>query len=258
MSKGIYTGVSGTARRVSKIYVGVGGVARKVKKGYVGVNGTARLFYSAKEPRLPSGYTELDYIYTDHVNTYMDLKTKADKDTTVILDAQIRDIEYSGTFRHGNLINSQYPATNSATLEGAAFNAVYSSNSNYIKTRIGYDASAYGPSLKDTQIASNMTSRFQLTLRTDGTCSINGINFPAVNKPLSTSNFNMSNMTTIKLLESTTAKLYGFQMYSGGTLKMNLVPCKTSTGVVGAYDLIGAKLYQSASTSFPFLPGPIA
>ncbi len=42
MSKNIYTGVDGNARKVKKIYLGVGNTARKVKKIYIGVNGTAR------------------------------------------------------------------------------------------------------------------------------------------------------------------------------------------------------------------------
>jgi len=46
MSKGIWVGVGGTARKVTNIYVGVNNVARKVKAGWIGVNGVARQFYS--------------------------------------------------------------------------------------------------------------------------------------------------------------------------------------------------------------------
>lgn len=46
MSKAMYLGVDGVARKVSKPYVGVDGVARKCKTGYVGVDGTARQFLS--------------------------------------------------------------------------------------------------------------------------------------------------------------------------------------------------------------------
>lgn len=46
MSKEIYVGVGGKARRVKKIYVGVGGIAREVKKVYVGVGNIARECYS--------------------------------------------------------------------------------------------------------------------------------------------------------------------------------------------------------------------
>lgn len=47
MSKGVYLGVDGYARKVKSMYIGVDGVARKIKKAYLGVEGYARLFYSA-------------------------------------------------------------------------------------------------------------------------------------------------------------------------------------------------------------------
>lgn len=39
-----YVGISGKARKVSKMYIGVNGKARQVVKGYIGVNGKARKF----------------------------------------------------------------------------------------------------------------------------------------------------------------------------------------------------------------------
>lgn len=48
MAKGIYFGVGGAARKVSKLYFGVDGVARKVKKVYFGVGGLPRLAYSVE------------------------------------------------------------------------------------------------------------------------------------------------------------------------------------------------------------------
>lgn len=48
MTKAIYTGVDGVARKAKAMYVGVDGVARKVKKAYVGVDGVAKLFYDSQ------------------------------------------------------------------------------------------------------------------------------------------------------------------------------------------------------------------
>ena len=48
MAKGIYVGVGGIAKKVSKEYVGVGGISRKVSKGYVGVGGVARECFSGE------------------------------------------------------------------------------------------------------------------------------------------------------------------------------------------------------------------
>ena len=47
MSKGVYVGVGGKARRVKAIYLGVGSRAHRVKKAYIGVGGKARLFFDA-------------------------------------------------------------------------------------------------------------------------------------------------------------------------------------------------------------------
>ena len=59
MSKNVYIGVGGVARKVKNIYIGVGGVARKVKKGYIGVGGVARLFYSSSgyQSTITNAYT---------------------------------------------------------------------------------------------------------------------------------------------------------------------------------------------------------
>ena len=48
MSKGVYIGVNGVARKVKNVYIGVSNVARKVKKGYIGVGGVARPFLSSE------------------------------------------------------------------------------------------------------------------------------------------------------------------------------------------------------------------
>lgn len=50
MSKGIYFGVSGIARKGKKLYIGIGGVARKIKKIYIGVGGVARLAWTSSIP----------------------------------------------------------------------------------------------------------------------------------------------------------------------------------------------------------------
>lgn len=49
MTKAVYVGVAGKARKVKKGYIGVGGKARKIKKAYVGVGGVARPFWGGGE-----------------------------------------------------------------------------------------------------------------------------------------------------------------------------------------------------------------
>lgn len=50
MTKAIYIGVAGVARKVKTPYIGVDDKSRKVKAGYIGVNGVARRFYAGGVP----------------------------------------------------------------------------------------------------------------------------------------------------------------------------------------------------------------
>lgn len=253
MSKGIYTGVGGTARKTPKLYVGVNGIARKVKKGYVGVNGVARLFYSSKPPRLPSGYTELDYIYASSSYTYIATNIKPAANTTVIVDAQMLPNDSYDYSWVGNIVRSYY----SAGSIQAYFLLRMSYSSKSIFFRDSYTTNSDYYPIKETQIASNLTSRFQISMNTNGTCTINGVEYSPTGSSLD--NFpSISGMSAIELFRGCQLKLYSFQIYSGGALKMDLVPCKNSVGMVGMYDLVGDKLYQSATSSAPFLAGPTA
>jgi len=47
MAAEIYSGVSGSAKRVERIYAGIDGAPREVSKVYAGVGGTTRLVWSA-------------------------------------------------------------------------------------------------------------------------------------------------------------------------------------------------------------------
>ena len=60
MTKAMYIGVGGVARKVKKMYIGVDNVARKVKKGYIGVGGVARCFFSSGELAYYGNTTNLD------------------------------------------------------------------------------------------------------------------------------------------------------------------------------------------------------
>lgn len=52
MSKNLYIGIDGVARRVKRAYIGVDGVARRVKAGYRGANGLARQFFKAESLKI--------------------------------------------------------------------------------------------------------------------------------------------------------------------------------------------------------------
>lgn len=55
MTKAMYEGVGGVARKVKNQHIGVGNVARKVKNGFIGVSGVARQFFGGGIGGLPVG-----------------------------------------------------------------------------------------------------------------------------------------------------------------------------------------------------------
>lgn len=67
MATGVYIGIGGKAKKVSKMYIGIGGVAKKIKKGYIGVGGVAKLFYNS-QPVL--GLSKASITLTGATNAY--------------------------------------------------------------------------------------------------------------------------------------------------------------------------------------------
>ena len=73
MSKSLYVGINGAARRVKKIYVGINGIAHKVTKGFVGIGNAARLFFSNRVAKL----TGENYVFdTGYGRDYMSQGTR--------------------------------------------------------------------------------------------------------------------------------------------------------------------------------------
>ena len=70
MAKGIYRGVSGVARKVTKQYRGVSGVARKVTKQYVGVSGVARQTFASDLYLIKDGEYQVDFTTTSYGSWY--------------------------------------------------------------------------------------------------------------------------------------------------------------------------------------------
>lgn len=83
MSNGAYIGSGETAHKVAGMYIGVDGLARKVTKGYIGdANGVVRLFYTALVP--------FEYLYT---GSYIENEVTVDNMEYIVLT-----ITGSGTF----------------------------------------------------------------------------------------------------------------------------------------------------------------
>ena len=81
MSKGIYSGVSSEAQKVTKMYLGVSDKAHNIKKGYIGA-----MNFESRE--LPSGYTQVEYIQSSGTQ-YIDTGTTVAGHSIVTMDCEI-------------------------------------------------------------------------------------------------------------------------------------------------------------------------
>lgn len=262
MSKAIYIGVDNKARKVKSLYVGVDGKARKVKKGYIGVNGVARLFYAPvdRPPRLPSGYDELEYIYSDtsqyaeyDLGAYINTNINAGYKKKLILNAQVFPRENSTTTY---LVQSNY----SDGSISAKFNLSVSS-SGMMEVQICNYTVASGGKVETVQVASNLYTQFEMIMQGDGKCFLNGIEYNAFGLKYAEQNgvvmpaFHIGTETTYYERKPRATRLYSCKIYNDGELEADFVPCKNAAGMVGMYDLVRNSFFSSA-TSTQFLAGP--
>lgn len=253
MSKAIYVGVDNKARKVKSLYVGVDGKARKVKKGYIGVNGVARLFYAPvdRPPRLPSGYDELEYIYSSDgakiaTGIYTDVETKI-----------VAKLQITGTFSEDYYIIHALGSGSTSSGSGSNSLSLYLDSAGALFCRIGNVAGQFLQNVPKVQVAQNLAEPFEVTLCGDGSCKLNGL---AYNTNSDVFNF-YAGRPEISLIAGTKSsandliKVYYCQIYNNDTLVRDLVPCKNSAGMVGMYDLVSDSLFSTA-TANQFLAGP--
>lgn len=65
----------------------------------------------------------------------------------------------------------------------------------------------------------------------------------------------LAGTTTAGALSASPGIIYACQIYDGGALTRDFIPCKDTMGNVGLYDLVGAQFYGNAGTG-DFAAGP--
>ena len=185
--------------------------------------------------RLPSGYTQLEYIQSSGTQ-YVDTGMKTTNETSIIIDAQVLAMnqeQYGG----GLLFGSCNPGQNSgheAYVWQYKFNAVYNSTANV-----------------DTQtltVGDRLRVEF---MKNDCTVIKNGQVF--YTHTFSPSSFTSTvNLYLFVLPRSTRyfgkIKLYSCKIYDGSTLVRDFIPCKNPAGTVGLYDRVGGEFYGNSGT----------
>lgn len=184
--------------------------------------------------RLPSGYTELQYIESTGTQ-YVDTGVNPNQDTGVILDYEPT---VSGTFA---VFGARVNVGNSAF-------ALWITGETSIEDDYGTDRSAVSVSsiLQQTHV-----EKIQ-----------NGLIYGATQYTHSAATFASQYSLAIFGLNSggtvdtrrVSAKLYACEIYAGDTPVRLFVPCKNPSGEVGLYDTVTEQFYGNAGTG-QFIPG---
>lgn len=183
--------------------------------------------------RLPAGYTELEYIQSDK-NSWIQTNIQANFTTRrVVVNIQVgSDITTNESIFGTTPVNNRFFYVLRYSLEKLIYR--YSTN--------------YG-----VYIEKDITDQ-RITIDWD---------FPS--KYLAVGDYKKTTSTSMQTLSSDicffgpgrspVAKLYSAQIYTSGTLVGDYVPCTNPSGVVGVYDLVGAKFYANAGSG-TFTAGP--
>ena len=206
---------------------------------------TLVVVFAEKAPsRLPSGYTELEYIESVNGNCTIDTGKAPNVDNVkTIIDFEPISVP-TGT--NAYIVYSYYGASTFRYITLWAKTSSYSG----VSGRMGNGSYL--------TINSNTTPR-RMTVEMDnynGVITADGQSVSSFTKkaygrdPTNVFLFGASGGTyTLK------AKLYSCKMYIKNSLVRNFVPCKNSSGISGLYDLASGSFFKSA-TSTAFTAGP--
>lgn len=209
--------------------------------------------------RLPSGYTEVEYIENISGTTtptsttksslaYVDINFIPTEKTRTVADLQIiqasQNPRYFGSGKWnslGYIVSQEWTVGESR----ARIYCKFGNSSEWIETdyvpdmqRHTYDHNNNGKLLIDNvEIVALPTTSF--------TCDSSIVIFSA----------SRTNDTYVDLAETLYGRLFSFKVYEDGTLVRDLVPCINPSNVVGAYDLVNNVFYQSANNN-PLIAGP--
>lgn len=185
--------------------------------------------------RLPSGYTEVEYIQssgTQYINTGIrptqTLRTVMDVEPTTNGGSSPKYFIYS------------YYSTNAAVYQYSAY-----------RDNTGVNACMGGARTASWKNVSSDATSHRIQLEMDAntvTATADGNTVALTNSTFSTSMSNITVLSTATTSSCISAKLYSCQMYANEALVRDFVPCTNSSGAAGLYDIVGDKFYANAGT----------
>lgn len=191
------------------------------------------------QPRLPEGYTEVEYIQSDQACSLNISYTPSLVDDRIVLD--IEALNYSGTEEY---IFGSY------NVSGTACCDLSRTANNQMTTKFGTRNYNYAADISNKRTIIDCDFTKDLILFGD-------VSYPISKNAQSASSvfcLFKGNNTARKSIQ---AKLYSAQIYHNGVLKCDLVPCiRDSDGVIGIYDLNAANSNFKWDTRNNFIAGP--
>ena len=219
-------------------YDGLSSVTVEAAQGGEGVYG-----WKKSVSKLPSGYTEVEYIWSSGTQ-YINTGFKPDNNTRIVIDIEAIKTASKNFVAYGCRV--------------ASGNGDYSLWYEYSDATKMY--SSYGNS-SVTLIVENSLSRLKIDQNKSVT-TVNGVSFQntenTFTKKLDLFLFSLNANGSEDTSRRITAKLYSCQIYDNGTLVRDFVPCVNENGTAGLYDAVNGMFYGNAGTGTFNAGNPVA
>lgn len=220
---------------IAGLYVG----GTKIKKAYLGET----LVFSAEKnpPRLPEGYTELQYIERlSAVNGYMNIPYTGTNPTIRV----ILDIEPTG----GTIGTSYYLLYSSVSSQGkiSSFNITAANQTNIAVASL---SSAGGGGTTNIPVA-NVMGRMLIDVDIKNKVASINEGTPVSIRTASMYNFNTGILVPANGTAQFIGKLYSLKIYYDGILAEEYVPAINPSGYIGLFGLANKTFIGQSGTSF--------
>lgn len=197
---------------------------------------TEWIFQFVSGPKLPSGYTELEYIQSSGTQ-YIDTGFKPNQDTRVVTKFDMIQTDTAWRKLWGS-------ASGSYNLDFALWNDGTTKLQSYYGTKTNNAVPITGMSL-------NVDANKNIWKYSGETITFDKNNFTCA---YSMYIFNVNKDNDPNYLPGM-MKLYLFKIYDNDVLVRDFIPCKNSSGVIGLYDIVNSQFYQNAGSG-TFIAGP--
>lgn len=190
--------------------------------------------------KLPSGYTELEYIQSSGTQ-YINTGVVPTPNSRAVIDAQIIAQTAASAAYLGERSGSG--GTDKTAYELWSMSTGANVSSDFFGNRVSKTMSTIG-----TRV---LIDKNKASVTINGSTVTNSAAAGTATLPI----FLLASNDKGTAAYGIAAKLYACQLYDNGTLVRDFVPCKNASGVIGLYDTVGRQFYANAGTG-TFTAGP--